>query len=52
LYKSIEQDSDTDTPSEELDEPGSSEELKKANRNHLGGIYNAANNRDEVKSVP
>ena len=52
LYKSVEQDSDTDTSSEKLDKPGSSEQFEKPNRNHLGGINDTAHNCDEVECVP
>ena len=52
LNKSVEQNSNTDTSSEQLDEPSGPEELEESDGDHLGGVDDTPDNRDEVERVP
>ena len=52
LDEGVEEDANAPTSPEKLHEPGGPEELEEADRDHLGGIDDAAHDRDEVEYVP
>jgi hypothetical protein len=52
LYEGVEQDPDTDAPSQQLDQPGGTEKLQEPDLEQLGHIDNASHNSDEIKCVP
>ena len=52
LDEGVEEDAHAPTPPEKLHEPGGPEELEEADRDHLGGVDDAADHRDEVEYVP
>ena len=52
LDKSVEKDPDADTPPQQLDEPGSPEELEEADLEVGGGVDDAPHHCYEVKAVP
>ena len=52
LDERVEEDAHAPTPPEKFHEPGGPEQLEEADRDHLGGVDNAADDRDEVEYVP
>ena len=52
LNESVEENSDTDRPTQELDESGRSEESEEADLNNSSGVDDATGHGDEVKGVP
>ena len=52
LQEGIEQNSDADRSSEELDQPGRTEQTQKADIYNSSGVDDTSNNGDEVKRVP
>ena len=52
LDESVEENPDADAPPEKLDESGGSEQLQEPDGDHLGGVDDAADHRDEVERVP
>ena len=52
LDECVEEDSNADASPEQLDQPSGSEEFEEADGDHLRGVDDAADDRDEVESVP
>ena len=52
LDKSVEENSNTDTPSQELDQTSRSEEFEEADLDQLGHVDDAPDHCDEVEDVP
>ena len=52
LDKCVEENSNTDTPSQELDQTSRSEEFEEADLDELGHVDDAPHHCDEVEDVP
>ena len=52
LHEGVEENSDTNRPTQELDKSGCSEESEEADLDYSSGVDDAAGHGDEVKGVP
>ena len=52
LDECVKEDAHAPAPPQKLHQPGSTKKLEETDRDHLGGVNDAAHNRDEVEYVP
>ena len=52
LNESVEENSDTDRTTQELDKSGRSEEFEEADLDYSSGVYDTTSHSDKVKGIP
>ena len=52
LHEGVEENSDTNRPTQELDKSGCSEESEEADLDYSSGVYDTTSHSDEVKGIP
>ena len=52
LNESVEENSDTDRTTQELDKSGRSEESEEADLDYSSGVYDTTSHSDKVKGIP
>ena len=52
LHEGVEENSDTNRPTQEFDKSGCTEESEEADLDYSSGVYDTTSHSDEVKGIP